>query len=48
MHYGKHPYFSMAKTTFMVCTMPKRQAIVILPEVNYELSLVKEKLKRES
>jgi hypothetical protein len=28
--------------------MPKRQAIVIFPEVNYELSLVMEKVKRES
>jgi hypothetical protein len=23
-----------------MCTMPKRQAVVIFPEVNYELSLV--------
>jgi hypothetical protein len=30
------------------CTMPKRQAVVIFPEVNYELSLVMENVKRES
>jgi hypothetical protein len=30
------------------CTMPKRQAIVIFPEVNYELNLVMENVKRES
>jgi hypothetical protein len=30
------------------CTMPKRQAIVIFPEVNYELSLGMENVKRES
>jgi hypothetical protein len=28
--------------------MPKRQAVVIFPEVNYELSLVMENVKRES
>jgi hypothetical protein len=28
--------------------MPKRQAVVIFPEVNYELSLVMENAKRES
>jgi hypothetical protein len=28
--------------------MPKRQAIVIFPEVNYELSLVMENVKGES
>jgi hypothetical protein len=28
--------------------MPKRQAIVIFSEVNYELSLVMENIKRES
>jgi hypothetical protein len=28
--------------------MPKRQAIVIFPEVKYELSLVMENVKRES
>jgi hypothetical protein len=27
--------------------MPKRQAVVIFPEVNYELSLVMENVKRE-
>jgi hypothetical protein len=31
-----------------LCTMPKRQAVVIFPEVNYELSLVMENVKRES
>jgi hypothetical protein len=30
------------------CTMPKRQAVVIFPEVNYELTLVMENVKRES
>jgi hypothetical protein len=30
------------------CTMPKRQAFVIFPEVNYELSLVMENVKKES
>jgi hypothetical protein len=28
--------------------MPKRQAVVIFPEVNYELSFVMENVKRES
>jgi hypothetical protein len=28
------------------CTMPKRQAVVIFPEINYELSLVMENVKR--
>jgi hypothetical protein len=28
--------------------MPKRQAVVIFPEVNYELSLVMKNVKRES
>jgi hypothetical protein len=28
--------------------MPKRQAVVIFPEVNYEISLVMENVKRES
>jgi hypothetical protein len=28
--------------------MPKRQAVVIFPEVNYELSLMMENEKRES
>jgi hypothetical protein len=28
--------------------MPKRQAVVIFPEVNYELSIVMENVKRES
>jgi hypothetical protein len=28
--------------------MPKRQAVVIFPEVDYELSLVMENVKRES
>jgi hypothetical protein len=28
--------------------MPKRQAVLIFPEVNYELSLGTEKVKRES
>jgi hypothetical protein len=28
--------------------MPKRQAVVKVPEVNYELSLVMESVKRES
>jgi hypothetical protein len=28
--------------------MPKRQAVVIFPEVNYELSLEMENVKRES
>jgi hypothetical protein len=32
----------------MYCTMPKRQALVIFPEVNYKLSLVMENVKRES
>jgi hypothetical protein len=27
--------------------MPKRQTVVIFPEVNYELRLVKENVKRE-
>jgi hypothetical protein len=31
-----------------ICTMPKRQAVVIFPEVNYELCLVMENVKRES
>jgi hypothetical protein len=30
------------------CTMPKRQAVVIFPEVNYELTLVMENVERES
>jgi hypothetical protein len=30
------------------CTMPKKQAVVIFPEVNYELSLVMENEKGES
>jgi hypothetical protein len=32
----------------ITCTMPKRQAVVILPEVNYELSLVMKNVKRKS
>jgi hypothetical protein len=31
-----------------VCTMPKRHAVVIFPEVNHELSLVMETVKRDS
>jgi hypothetical protein len=31
-----------------MCTMPKRQAVVIFPEVNYELSSGMENVKRES
>jgi hypothetical protein len=31
-----------------LCTMKKRQAVMIFPEVNYELSLVMENVKRES
>jgi hypothetical protein len=31
-----------------LCTMPKRQAVVIFPEVNCELSLVMENVKRQS
>jgi hypothetical protein len=34
--------------SWIVCTMPKRQAVVIFPEVNYELSLVMENVKRDS
>jgi hypothetical protein len=30
------------------CSRPKRQAVVVFPEVNYELSLVMENVKRES
>jgi hypothetical protein len=37
-----------AMQTLKPCTMPKRQAIVIFPKVNYELSLVMENVKRES
>jgi hypothetical protein len=32
----------------LICTMLKRQAVVIFPEVNYELSLVMKNVKRES
>jgi hypothetical protein len=32
----------------LACTMPKRQAVAILPEADYELTLVMENVKRES
>jgi hypothetical protein len=42
MTLGKGAIQSIAK-----CTTPKRQAVVKVPEVNYELSLVTENVKRE-
>jgi hypothetical protein len=39
---------SLSMFLLLLCTMPKRQAVVIFPEVNYELSLVMENVKRES
>jgi hypothetical protein len=33
---------------YLLCTMPKRQAVVIFPEVNYELSLVMENVKERA
>jgi hypothetical protein len=40
--------FKQLNAINLECTMPKRQAIVIFPEVNYELGLVMENVKRES
>jgi hypothetical protein len=40
--------FKQLNAINLYCTMPKRQAVVIFPEVNYELSLVMENVKRES
>jgi hypothetical protein len=40
--------FALITTNMISCTMPKRQAIVIFPEVYYEQSLVMENVKRES
>jgi hypothetical protein len=40
--------FKQLNAINLECTMPKRQAVVIFPEVNYELSLVMENGKRES
>jgi hypothetical protein len=42
---GNHAY---ALPSECICTMPKRQAVVIFPEVNYELSLGMVNVKRES
>jgi hypothetical protein len=44
----KEPHTIAAILQQTSCTMPKRQAVVIFPEVNYELSLVTENVKRES
>jgi hypothetical protein len=45
---NEHPDdFPMIPFLFL-CTMPKRQAVVIFPEVNYKLSLVMENVKGES
>jgi hypothetical protein len=40
--------FKQLNAIILQCTMPKRQAVVIFPEVNYELSLVMKNVKRES
>jgi hypothetical protein len=40
--------FKQLNAINLYCTMLKRQAVVIFPEVNYELSLVMENVKRES
>jgi hypothetical protein len=40
--------FKQLSAINLKCTMPKRQAIVIFPEVSYELSLVVENVKKES
>jgi hypothetical protein len=40
--------FKQLNAINLECTMPKRQAVVIFPEVNYELSLVMKNVKRES
>jgi hypothetical protein len=42
------PYIMLNLIRSHTCIMPKRQAAVIFPEVNYELSLVMENVKRES
>jgi hypothetical protein len=40
--------FKQLNAINLKCTLPKMQAVVIFPEVNYELSLVMENVKRES
>jgi hypothetical protein len=40
--------FKQLNAINLECTMPKRQAVVIFPEVNYELSFVMENVKGES
>jgi hypothetical protein len=46
---GFPPSLAEVKLPLVCTTMPKRQAIVIFPEVNYKLSLVvMENVKRES
>jgi hypothetical protein len=40
--------FKQLNAINLKCTMPKRQAVVIFPEVNYKLSLVMENVKKEN
>jgi hypothetical protein len=40
--------FKQLNAINLLCAMPKKEAVVMFPEVNYELSLVMENVKRES